>query len=414
MSVSQASGATSPRLFTPPQRDLRILLIEDAGRKDVIASEELASVEGACIVRCNSLGEALSSLKAVDCVLLDLGLPGLDGVNPIALVRARAPRTPIVVLAPMEHEAAGAAAVGLGADGYLVKGRLRGGDLARSVRYALGNRQIAGVESERARAESQSDETLRMERGLVPHPIVRDGTVWAASRYRAGRSRALLGGDFLDLLQSEDGCVHAIVGDVCGHGPDEAAVGVSLRAAWRALALSGQALAPTLATLEELLVAEHGHVPSLFVTTCALRIDPAQRAVSVILAGHPPPLLLDGRATRRVGAGEGGRAIGIGHAPRQVETVMLLEDWTILMYTDGIIEGRVGDGPERLGEAGLRCAIDELLREEPAWREAPGELLERLLHRVERANGGPLADDVAMLLVGSRAPSGRSGGRMRM
>jgi serine phosphatase RsbU (regulator of sigma subunit) len=411
MSVSQASGAASLRSFAPPRRDLRILFVQDDERDGAIAGEDLSGLEGARILRCATLHEALPRLNAVDCVLLDLGLRGGDGLDSIARLHAHAPATPIVALVPVGNEAVGAAAVGVGAEDYLVTEHLRGGDLARAIRYALGTRQIASVESERDRADSRSDEALRMERGLVPAPIMRDRAVWSTSRYSAGRSRALLGGDFLDLLQAEDGGIHAVMGDVCGHGPDEAAVGVSLRAAWRALALSGHGLSPMLATLEHLLVAEHTHAPSLFVTICALRIDPVLRTVSVALAGHPPPLLVDGHATRRLGVGDGGRALGIGSAPRKVETVMLPEDWAILLYTDGIIEARVGGGPERLGELGLRRAIDAIVREEPGWRHAPRELLERVLHRAEHANAGPLADDVAMLLVGARVADGADGYR---
>ena len=40
--------------------------------------------------------------------------------------------------------------------------------------------------------------------------------------------------------QTSDGGLRLLVGDVCGHGPDEAAIGVWLRSAWRALALAGE------------------------------------------------------------------------------------------------------------------------------------------------------------------------------
>lgn len=71
------------------------------------------------------------------------------------------------------------------------------------------------------------------------------------------------------------------------------------------------------------------------------------------------------------------------------------DDWSLLMYTDGLIEGRVGDGDERLDVAGLATLLGEPdnlavpLAELPAW----------LVGRAEQINGGPLADDVAMLLL---------------
>jgi hypothetical protein len=44
-------------------------------------------------------------------------------------------------------------------------------------------------------------------------------------------------------VQSADGTVHAMVGDVSGHGPDEAALDVTPRIAWRALVLSSWSFA---------------------------------------------------------------------------------------------------------------------------------------------------------------------------
>ena len=49
---------------------------------------------------------------------------------------------------------------------------------------------------------------------------------------RAARRRLLRRG-----RRTADGAVHAVIGDVCGHGPDEAALGVCLRIAWRTLVL---------------------------------------------------------------------------------------------------------------------------------------------------------------------------------
>jgi serine phosphatase RsbU (regulator of sigma subunit) len=78
-----------------------------------------------------------------------------------------------------------------------------------------------------------------LERGLVPHPIVEDPSILIASSYLPGRRRSLLGGDFYDAVETPDGSLHLLVGDVAGHGPDEAALGAGLRIAWRALTLSG-------------------------------------------------------------------------------------------------------------------------------------------------------------------------------
>ena len=78
--------------------------------------------------------------------------------------------------------------------------------------------------------------------------------------------------------------------------------------------------------------------------------------------------------------------------------------WSILLFTDGVIEGGVGGGPDRLGEDGLQRLIADYVGRRPGWRGDPHELLRELMASVEALNGEALGDDVAMLLVGSRDP----------
>jgi serine phosphatase RsbU (regulator of sigma subunit) len=72
-----------------------------------------------------------------------------------------------------------------------------------------------------------------------------------------------------------------------------------------------------------------------------------------------------------------------------------------LLYTDGIIEGRVGPGPARLGEEGLRELIGEYIERDPTWREQPETMLQDLVAQAHSLNGKALTDDVAMILIGA-------------
>ena len=73
---------------------------------------------------------------------------------------------------------------------------------------------------------------------LERHPGVR-GVLFdqpeAVAAVAPGERMSVVGGDFFDAVLGPSGTVHAIVGDVCGHGPDEAALGALLRVSWRAL-----------------------------------------------------------------------------------------------------------------------------------------------------------------------------------
>jgi serine phosphatase RsbU (regulator of sigma subunit) len=390
---------------TVTREHLDVMLVEDDDGDARLVEDDLAErLPAARIARSRTLQQALSSITAqTDCVLLDLGLPDAVGLDAVARVRAEAPGTPLIVLTGLNDEQAGVAAVEAGAQDFLVKGHADGDQLARSIHYAIGRRRAEEAERELLLAEAQGREATRLEKGLAPRPQVEGAAAWVASCYRAGRSRALLGGDFFDLLQASDGSLHVVVGDVCGHGPDEAAIGVSLRAAWRALSLAGDRQEVVLQTLQQMLEHER-QVPGLFVTLCTLKLQPREGTGWMIRAGHPQPVLIDGDgAVAALADVGGGPAIGINGGGWQPEELKLPPGWTILLYTDGIVEGRIGEDSERLGEAGLQRLVAEQIAARPDWREHPNVLLEGLIAGAEALNGGELTDDVAMLLVGARA-----------
>jgi len=389
---------------TVTRERLGVLLVEDDEGDARLVEDELAErLPLASIERCRTLKEALATLgPEIDCVLLDLGLPDALGLDAVGQLRAQMSAVPLIVLTGLDDQAAGVAAVEAGAQDYLVKGRVDGEQLARSIHYAIGRRRAEEAERGLLLAEAQAREVRRLEKGLAPNLLIEDPSVWVASCYRAGRSRALLGGDFYDLVRTEDESLHLLVGDVCGHGADEAAIGVSLRVAWRALALAGTEPALVLQTLQRVFEYER-HMPGLFATLCTLEVDPRERTARLIRAGHPAPVLIEDTSVSPVTDVLGHGAVGINEGGWTAERLSLPPQWTILLYTDGIIEGRVDAGPERLGEAGLHELIAMRIAERPDWRQHPEALLDSLIAEAERLNGGELSDDVAMLLVGSRA-----------
>jgi DNA-binding NarL/FixJ family response regulator len=69
-------------------------------------------------------------------MLLDLSLPDADGLDTLIRAHTQAPKIPIVVLTGHDDEALAVRAVRAGAQDYLVKGRVDGDLLVRSIRYA--------------------------------------------------------------------------------------------------------------------------------------------------------------------------------------------------------------------------------------------------------------------------------------
>lgn len=382
----------------------QILVVEDDDGDALLVREMLADgIPNARIERVTRLAEARKAVRFVDCVLLDMGLPDAEGVSGVERLVADAPDTAVVVLTGAASERLGVGAVAAGAQDYLVKGRVDDQLLARSVRYAIERQRAARLTRELFEAERRRADNTRMERALTPPLQLRSQDVEVAVRYRPGREGAELGGDFYDAIEAPDGEITVLIGDVAGHGPDAAALAARLRSAWRALTLAGLDQLHTLATLDTFLRTE---VESLtFATVATLVIQPDREAGELLMAGHPPPVVV-GPPCRAVGDGQHGHLLGVMPDPAwKPVPVVLGAGCSLLLYTDGLIEGRSAPGSrDRVGIDGLITLTDEL-----TGRGLAGSaLLDGLLAEVVRRNGGPLTDDVALSLVS--IPDRRPGG----
>ncbi|MFD9689081.1 SpoIIE family protein phosphatase [Kitasatospora sp. NPDC059146] len=352
------------------------------------------------------------------CVLLDLASPAdlphpsdpSDGLEGLHELLRRAPHIPVVVLTDAAGAELGAAAVAAGAQDFLLKHETDGPLLARALRYAVERKRADESQRRLVEAELRGQENARLQRHLLPTPLLDGAGLSFTRRYRPGRRRALLGGDFYDAVRTDDGTVHVVIGDVCGHGPDEAALGVALRIAWRTLVFAGLTGETLLTTLQHVLEHER-RSDEIFATLCMLVIEPGgttdldslgtgERA-RLYLAGHPAPLLL-GRdhAPATLPADHAGPALGLlpchdGGAAWPAHEVELQPGWRLLLYTDGLIEGRVGAGSRRLGQDGLA----DLIADHQSAGLTRGRLVDSAIAEVEELNGGALTDDVAVLLL---------------
>jgi serine phosphatase RsbU (regulator of sigma subunit) len=392
---SRSVDLRNRRVSPPAGERLRVLLVED-DPGDAYLVRELLTEAGAPVdlVTAETMAQARPQLRHVNCVLLDLGLPDTTGLNGLAQILQEAAGVAVCVLTGLEDEHLGIAAVGQGAQDYLVKGTVDGVVLTRAIRYAVERKRADENARLLREVQLRQAESARLERGLLPQPIMDDTPAKLYPIYRPGRDRALLGGDFFDVIATDPRRLHLLIGDVCGHGVDEAPLGVALRVAWRALVLAKVPDDAILAALEQVLVCER-RSDELFATVAAVTVDLDTQVAEVRLAGHPPPVLLN-EATNAVVSCEVEPGLVLGVLPGQprpaTEVPLGDDDWALLLYTDGLIEGRAGED-DRLGVEGL-C---ELLAARPAGR--PRELPAWLLGQAEERNGGPLADDVAVLLL---------------
>jgi diguanylate cyclase (GGDEF)-like protein/PAS domain S-box-containing protein len=137
---------------------IKILLLVEDNPGDSRLLREMFNEAGpheTKIVCVEKMSEAETHLAdhAVDMILLDMGLPDVQGLEAVRRAHAAAPRVPLVVLTGMDDESLAARALQEGAQDYLIKGQIETRGLLRALRYAVERKIMEAalfVEKERA------------------------------------------------------------------------------------------------------------------------------------------------------------------------------------------------------------------------------------------------------------------------
>ncbi|WP_367045315.1 SpoIIE family protein phosphatase [Streptomyces sp. Je 1-332] len=256
-------------------------------------------------------------------------------------------------------------------------------DLSRRAALALDN---ARLYSERM-AISQS-----LQRSLLPPGLPQIPGVEVEVIYRAAGEGNEVGGDFYDLFPIRDGAYGFAIGDVCGTGPEAAAVTGLARHALRLLAREGFGGPAVLERLNAAILDEGAR--SRFLTLLYGELWPQEdgsAVLKIVCAGHPLPLRLRQDGTVEPYA-EPQPLLGVMDDLELYEQTMTLDPGDVLLcVTDGVTERR--EGTRMLGDDGLADVLTT------CTGLTAGAVAARIMRAVERFATDAPSDDMAILAM---------------
>ena len=226
---------------------------------------------------------------------------------------------------------------------------------------------------------------LLLQQALLPTHLPKVDGLPLTARYMPGGAPDRLGGDWYDVVPLDGGTAALVVGDVAGGDVTATALMGQLRSAVRAYAMEGHPPAAVISRANEFHL---GLQSGRLATLAYAMIHPADRIVTLVRAGHVPPLLASPGTEPCFLDAVGGPPLGVRHGVVWREsTSQLAAGSTLVLYTDGLVRA---DGSLDIGMGHLLAAVAGGHRE-----AAPDDLAELLSRRLPDQ---PVDD--AVLLVG--------------
>jgi serine phosphatase RsbU (regulator of sigma subunit) len=262
---------------------------------------------------------------------------------------------------------------------WLALGLLTLAAIALGARTFVERRRARALEAER---ELLLHEVSLLERALLPDVPEQLGALAASVAYRPCEGPAA-GGDFYDAFELPGGRAAVLVGDVAGHGQEALERTNSIRTALHACLEAGMSPSVALASIGERAAGSRERLTTVVVAVH----DPAAGTLTYSAAGHPPPILTGPGAHEPLTVASS-PPLGVGVRTGLRETsVPLRPGSTACLFTDGLLEARVGDG--LFGRERLTAMVAELEPDEQA-----DALLEFVVAAADEA-----PDDMAVFLI---------------
>lgn len=213
-------------------------------------------------------------------------------------------------------------------------------------------------------------------------------------RFRAHYQAAHeVGGDLYDFIPLEGDRLGILIGDVSGKGVASALFMARVTSDLRLLAIRRRDPASLMEHINDRICTQSQR--GMFVTLLYMVLDPGERTLTCINAGHVPPVLWNHARDRyETVMGAGGPPVGILSGRTYESSPIALEQGDcLLLATDGLLETR-----------NLQGELFGLKRLEAAVRSGSSDVdavFERVIGAVVNfAGGAPPADDTTLVLLG--------------
>lgn len=220
----------------------------------------------------------------------------------------------------------------------------------------------AAIAAERAKLHARTtDIAEQLQASLAASPLPALERFELAVHYAPGGDELEhVGGDWYDAVNTPDGTLALVVGDVMGRGVRAATTMIRVRAGIRGLLTVDPAPQAVLTAADEMTARD---APDQFVTAIAALVEPSTGTITLSNAGHVPAVLVhaDG-STETIDAGSG---VPLGVPTRLDRTVAaghLEPAGLLILVTDGVVESRDHDLDEGIAKLCRRAAE---LRERP-------------------------------------------------
>jgi PAS domain S-box-containing protein len=253
----------------------------------------------------------------------------------------------------------------------------------------LGRRSAMAVENARL-YEERSHIARTLQRSLLPPALPHIPGVEVAARFRPAGEGYDVGGDFYDVFKTGNSGWGVVIGDVCGKGPEAAALTGLARHTVRAAAMQEDDPSRILSLLGEAILRERPGSEFCTAVYGRLDVDPTGTHMTVASGGHPLPLILtvEGDVEQ---VGVPGTLLGFTTETTLVDQPLDLGPGaTLVFYTDGVIEA--GDPRGAFGLGGLKAVLSQ----------CTGLSAQQVAQRIDNAVLGlreDPADDVAVLVL---------------